>query len=326
MNNHIPFTRSGFAGKLYSDLKQTTGPHKLSERPHPLIKLSNDDLLQRFSELVDSMWLFGPELEVTRFLVPELPIWKSGMECAAEIERRQLASDKIFSLVDQKIGIESKSIQARMGGQRLPRKDAKTLAKFTEKRYVSDFIQNGNIFFSPASRFIDRSLSIAQQDDEMEFRSYLNPTGVTISTKENPEERIPIIDTTNIETSVRMGTNYYLFSTTYGPDPRHFIDFRADACVFITKPNEFIRRVMAAIRQNRIDWECSPFFLKVGYFDKYEYTIHARPSLAKDIKYWYQFETRMVLLPPLGQPASNLEPFVLPVGPLSDITEVFEIA
>jgi hypothetical protein len=322
----MTYTRNGFAGKIYSDLKETTGPHCLSERPHPLEKLSDDDLLLRFSELADSMWLFGPDLEVTRFLVPDLPIWKSGIECAAEIERRKLATDNNFSLVDERIGIDSKSIRARMRGQRFPRKGTKTLAKFTERRYVSDFVQKGHILFSPATRFIDESLSIAQQDDEMEFKSYLNPTGITISTKENPEEHIPIIDSTNIETSVRMGTNYYLFSATYGPDPRHFIDFRADACVFITNPKEFIRRVMAAVRQNRIDWKCSPFFLKIGYIDKYVYTKHARPSMAKDIKYWYQFETRMVLLPPKGRPASKLEPFVLSIGSLSDITETFEIA
>jgi hypothetical protein len=314
-----------FTGKIYNDLRQTNGPHKLSEHPHPLEKLSDNDLLRRFSELADSMWIFGPNLEVTRFLVPDLPIWKSGIVCAAEIDHRKLANEENFLLMDQIIGIGSKSIRSAMKGKLFPNPGIDVPVKFMEKRFLSNFVTKGDIYFSPATKFIDDSLSIAQRDDEMEFKSYINPTGVTISTMDKPDERIPIIESTNIETSVRMKTNYYLFSTTYGADPRHFIDFHTDACVFIKNQKEFIHRVIEAIKIQNINWECSPFFFKIGYFDKFEYSKQALPSMAKDIKYWYQFEERLVLLPPKGKPATEMNSFILSIGSIADITSTFEI-
>lgn len=278
----------------------------------------------RFAELADSMWIFGPNLEVTRFLVRDLPIWKSGVQCISEIKRRHLDSETVFLSLDAHIGIGRKSIKSMMGGRRLPRAGTDKPVKFIKKQHLEDFINKGIVQFSPATRFQDKSLTIAQQDNEIEYSSYINPAGVTISTLDEPEKKIPIIDSTNLKISRKIGTNYYLFSTTYGPDPRHFLDFNAEACVFIENPVQFIRRIRAAIEAQSLEWECIPWFFKVGYFDKYEASKYAMASMAKDIKYWYQFETRLILLPPIGKPSKELEPLLLSIGSLVDITSTFQ--
>jgi hypothetical protein len=48
-------------------------------------------------------------------------------------------------------------------------------------------------------------------------------------------------------------------------------------------------------------------------------------SLAKDLKYWYQFEARLLLLPKKKQSLNKLEPLVLSIGSVKDITSTFHI-
>jgi hypothetical protein len=315
-----------FTGKIFCDLNETNSPHTVAKYPHPLNKLNNEELLFRFSEIADSMWIFNPELEVTRFLLPDFPIWKAGIQCVYEIKQRKLDNELVFIFLDSRIGINGKSIKPMLGDRHFPQKKVDIPVKFMKKMYLNDFLKKGTIRFSPATMFIDKTLSIAQQDNEIEYTSYVNPAGVRIISEENPEEEIPIIDDgENMKFSRNIKTNYYLFSTTCWANARHFLDFDTDVCVFIENPNEFINRIKNAIVTQHLNLECDSKFFPVKYYDKYEYSKYAMPLLSKDIKYWYQFEIRLTLMPPIGKSIKELEPLVLSIGSIEDITSIYQL-
>jgi hypothetical protein len=97
--------------------------------------------------------------------------------------------------------------------------------------------------------------------------------------------------------------------------------FDADACVVITKPKEFIDRVLAAVQPLLSGYAHERG--KVRYADPH-FDHHRLPiAMTKHFRFSYQREFRMIWVPPTAR--MDLKPFFITVGTLKDIATLITL-
>jgi hypothetical protein len=205
------------------------------------------------------------------------------------------------------------------------------LVKYGSARFLRPALERGSFRISPANSYLDPSLNVARQDDELERRlvdAAIDMTSVLRQDvdKLSPEERVLYTR------PIRSVTNYYIFCMAGGWVPRLFDDFDADACLVITNPVRFARALRDAARGQLPDWHfvCEP----VKYIDPVQDLrfLSGRaqerfaPFLCKDFRYLYQKEVRAAWLPPDPEvPRKDLDHIFVDLGSLSDYCELIEI-
>ena len=196
------------------------------------------------------------------------------------------------------------------------------LLKFSKREYVQDMLNHGRFRISPAASYDTPAYNVAMADIEIE-RSYRLSL---ISEYMNGQEFIEMKGT---KVPVSQGyvpvgfplPNYYLFCTCGAPERRMPTDFEADSALLIHRPEEFVKRMKAALHQVYPTWQ----FIDqpVKYYDSYKDLPTDRDQeFHKDFKFAYQSEHRIVLRPNGIQHNTTLQPFFVELGNLTDLAEV----
>jgi len=198
-----------------------------------------------------------------------------------------------------------------------------TLLKFSELQYVQDMYNHGRFRISPASYYSKGSHLRAVRDLET-IRGYklkaVNEAIHGAGTFNFEGEEIEIKNGV-VPIQFEIG-NYFLFSTCQRVSRRMPTDFNSDAVLIIHDKEEFLERMRSELEISWPDWE----FLErdVYYYDPYnDLPTDRDQEFYKHLSYAYQREHRCIVRPrSYADAATDLEPFFVELGPLSDIAEM----
>ncbi len=201
--------------------------------------------------------------------------------------------------------------------------DSYFVVRYSEERWLRDFIEKGTVRVAPASSYRGETLDEARKDDELNKHTYSLGDNITVTTMDG--KTIPIIG--DLKRTRSLSVNYYVLCTANEHDARLFSCFPsqvgepADACAVVWDADEFARRLEVAGRSRLPKWlfHHNP----VHYFDPYNLMPKEEisPGMSKDFSYAYQREYRFLWLPVAGGIAD--QPMFLNVGPLGDIAGLF---
>jgi hypothetical protein len=195
------------------------------------------------------------------------------------------------------------------------------LLKLGKRAHMEAMFEAGTIQISPASAYGDSSLNAAVHDDELSFESIALP-GVQLfvsTTAEGP--RIPVEGIHTLRTKSTLQTDFFVYCTTMAASPRLFGDFRADACVAITKPQEFVDRLVAALQPVLPDFQVSGG--PVTYADPHDGPRNVVIAITKHFKFSYQHEHRGIWVPRTAR--MDLQPFFVNLGSLHDCAKLITL-
>lgn len=114
---------------------------------------------------------------------------------------------------------------------------------------------------------------------------------------------------------VEMRSDYFVYCMTHAAAHRLFDDFGYDACVAITRPREFLQRLIAAVKTALPDWHVGSG--RVKYEDPHFVSARdLRIPMTKHFRYAYQREYRVFWVP--QEPRKNLNPFFVELGSIED--------
>lgn len=204
--------------------------------------------------------------------------------------------------------------------------------KFGKIQWMRELLEHGNLRISPASYYSYSEHNIARRDDELILETYLTPYDYDLGIipdfllEKYPERGWGVIN--HIKPS-----NHYLYCLTVSFNPRYFFDFRgddgiADACVIIHNPDEFERRLTAAVSQALNGWHIKTGMAK--YVDPYS-VVTLLPNHSDEIyffkpfRFLYQREYRLVAIPPPRE-QNTLDHLSLRLGSLKDIAELMRVS
>jgi hypothetical protein len=194
-----------------------------------------------------------------------------------------------------------------------------SLYRFSEKRYLDDFIQ-GRLSFAMASSYEDVKLTDAQRDDE-QARTF-NPdikkhafaiNGMPIKALKDVEIKHTARD------SAGERLNYYLMSFTIDYDERLYEEFKADSCIEIFNEDEFKSRLNKAL--DTIGWK--GLLGAVEYYDPQRLgAISTNEDIlfSKADSYAWQKEFRIAIFP-FSQEEIKEQRKIVDIGDLSDVAK-----
>lgn len=201
------------------------------------------------------------------------------------------------------------------------------LLKFSKSQYVQDMYDQGRFRISPASYYSKGSHLRAVRDLET-IRSYkLKAINEVINGSGTFNFQGKDIEIQNgvVPFQFEVG-NYFLFSTCQRVSRRMPTDFDSDAVLIIHDKESFLKRMKLELEVSWPDWE----FLQreVYYYDPYnDLPTDPDQEFYKHLSYAYQKEHRCIIRPHRNAiAASNLKPFFVELGSLSDIAEIRKIS
>ncbi len=136
------------------------------------------------------------------------------------------------------------------------------IVKFGKRKYMADLLLAGRGRVSPATSYGDESLGYARADNESCVTGFLDPADSHRFMVINDEPGhsfgsdvdVPYLGSVPI--SIRANTDFYVYCLAESTDARLFDDFPdADACVVITRPDEFKVRVWNAVSAELPGWK-----------------------------------------------------------------------
>lgn len=178
------------------------------------------------------------------------------------------------------------------------------LVKFGKRRYMAELLMDGRGRISPAKSYNDESLGYARADDESCVSAFIDPADShrfmavkhESSRSVGLDINVPYLGSVPIQ--VQANTDFYVYCMAESADARLFDDFvDADACVVITRPDDFKARIQNAISTQLPGWKfiAGP----VIYFDPFFCRVHQMvPHFWKHFRFSYQKEHRLVLTCP----------------------------
>ncbi|MDF1589218.1 MAG: hypothetical protein P1P93_08715 [Gammaproteobacteria bacterium] len=189
--------------------------------------------------------------------------------------------------------------------------------RYGHLKFMKEFVEEGKIRISPASKYNDGKALDPRTDDELNKHRWQRGDNIKIVTKDNNE--ISIIG--DLQRSVSTLTNYYTLCLSCDFEPVIFEEFEYDACVVIKKPDEFVKRLEEQTKRQLPSW----FFHHnpIEYFDSHEPSKNQyfNAMMFKDFSYAYQMEYRFMWIPPnKGNAKSHIN---VTLGSLDDICELF---
>lgn len=197
-------------------------------------------------------------------------------------------------------------------------------AKFGKRDHIRAAYDRGALRIAPAGIYNDPSLNTAQADKELEH--------FTVTPNEQLRFRLGGVDTDGKAVEIKAEPlqlfrymnvpDFYVWCCGYGCDLRMFADFQAEALLFVRNQDAFRQRLLAAVA-NKLP-ESKSTHGPVTYYDPW--TVRRdqlKPIFFKNLKFLYQNEYRFAWQMP---PATTLSPFIVELGPLTDIAEFYELA
>jgi len=195
--------------------------------------------------------------------------------------------------------------------------DGKQIVRYGEVGWLKEFLE-GTVRITAAHNYRAMESDGARFDDELNKHRFM-PAAYTKATTVRGQE-IPL--TSDIRSTI-SAPNYYVLCTSCEWSSELFLEFKADACVVIRRPDILANRLRAATEHELNGW----YFLDgtVQYFDPYEWT-EQQPFDApncKDFRYAYQREYRF-LWDPMDTGVSAFGHWTVDLGSLNDIAELYD--
>lgn len=196
-------------------------------------------------------------------------------------------------------------------------------AKFGKREHLVPTLEQGIIRIAPAGAYADPSLNAAQKDEELEHHV------------RTPNERLMMrlnaldADGNEVEVVPEYGElirymqvpNFYVWCCGLGYDARLFHEFEADTSLVIHDKSAFASRLQKAVLAEKpaASFHHGP----IVYYDPHT---TRREQLtwgySKHLRYLYQNEYRFIW----ETEDTDLEPFFVHLGPLTDIASLVELA
>lgn len=294
-------------------------------RRYPYLEhLSDDELIRRFDDVAANAYQHNQSNG--RIGVTTRDEWlRRLVHVKAELNVRGLLPDHGRVGDDSQIPDGADPVAAEaISGVEMP-DDEPYLVKYGEARHVRPIADRGEIRVSPASDFEDDpSLDPAQRDEELHLRTTAHPDEVMIRTS-GGETVEPV---GNVDFVRSTTTDYYFWSLSSVLDVRLFRPFGSDdggddACFLIREPGTFLRRFCAGLQDELPGWRIVRG--SVAYVDPvYPSDEEAPVYFAKDFRYAYQREFRVVAVPP--ENVDRLDEYVwLKLGPCEAVGEIIEV-
>lgn len=183
--------------------------------------------------------------------------------------------------------------------------------------HIFEAYEEGRIRLGPASSYIDASLNLARQDDELCLDIDIDPTVVPMM---GPGARHV---GGRIQLKGIINTNFYVHCLSKSLRSRLLHDFDADACLIIRKPQEFRDRFFEAIHRELPGFQADSGL--VEYYDPLCVNpAELEPVFWKHFRYAYQEEVRFIAVP--AEPITKLKPVFITLGSLKDISDVLKVS
>lgn len=197
---------------------------------------------------------------------------------------------------------------------------AETILKFGKLHHLEEMLSRGRVRFAGAKSYGEATLTVAQQDNELEVEVFADSADVRVykvdqQTLEPTGEIKPI---GQVSFLLESPSDYYISCFTSTFDPRFFNDFNADAFLLINDPHRFVTTISSAFEPIAPGWTGKATF--VNYYDPLNAKVPKDVFFEKSTQYEYQKEYRIALRPPQVVPI--LEPFFLDIGSLAAYCEI----
>ncbi|NVK18013.1 MAG: hypothetical protein HWE30_04895 [Methylocystaceae bacterium] len=191
------------------------------------------------------------------------------------------------------------------------------LYRYGKREYMQQMVEEGRIRFSPAEAYEGDDNNDARRDDERRKHSFTPGEYLTITSEDG--RPIPIL--CDMQRTV-TGAEYSLVCFSSVWDERLFDEFKADTCVIIHAPEEFLKRIGDAGMSVYPGWyyHHNP----VQYFDPYEQrkNEYFDASMSKDFSYAYQNEYRTLWSRLHAGPVDGYQ--FVDIGPAHDIMRMYD--
>lgn len=196
----------------------------------------------------------------------------------------------------------------------------KFLFKYSNIKWIEQTQKKGIVRISPATSYKDASLNPAVHDEELEFSIQPRPSEIKIEVIDHHTGKSKgFVNPIENKITKATDTNYYVYCLSYILTPRLFLDFEADACLIITKPNHFIDKVITAFGRQNPGWVGA--FKTVNYLDPLNSSFgNIEIYSNKHFRFSYQKEVRFIGLPP--KKVKELDHQYLEIGSLEDCSEI----
>jgi hypothetical protein len=205
------------------------------------------------------------------------------------------------------------------------------IVRYGKRKHMAELLLYGRGRILPATSYKNESLGYAMADDESCVAAYLDPAdshrymGVRHESSRSVGFDLDVPYLGSLPIQVRANTDFYVYCLAESTDARLFDDFADyDACVVITRPDEFKSRVKNGVSAQLPGWKfiAGP----VIYFDPFFCLVHKMvPHFWKHFRFSYQKEHRLVWLPPTPGDYSadkKLDHVYFEVGPLTDCAKL----
>jgi hypothetical protein len=198
------------------------------------------------------------------------------------------------------------------------------LFRFDERIYAESFVSKGSVSFGAAATYNDSLLTAAQQDNEQERSTNLNPARHRLAVSASDGTLRPLQNLTALKithkATDRNGAplRYYILSCSLNNSATFYDKFGKDCHVAIHDPREFMLRLNTAVSAQLPD--SGGEARQVTYF-RCDTPITSATTLdllfMKADSYSWQEEYRFVLLGPGSQ--AQQKRVTLTLGSLTDI-------
>ncbi len=207
--------------------------------------------------------------------------------------------------------------------KRLKLDTGKFLFKYSNIEWLEQIQKNGILRISPASSYNDPSLNQAGHDEELELFIQPHPSEIKLEIiDQHTGKSKGFVNPIGSKITKKTETNYYVYCLSSIFTPRLFLDFEAEACLIITKPNHFIEKVITAFEKQNSGWVGA--FRTVNYLDPLNSSLsHIDIYSCKHFRFSYQKEVRLIGLPP--KKIKELDHQYLEIGSLEDCSEIVSI-
>lgn len=297
-------------------------------RIRPYLRYMNDDKLRkRMAAIMRNLTTVSHEGLISVFDMNQAGVlWSQKMtDLITECERRRIDPVSLQTDLSGIPFLKKEALEVAKRNADLHNSFSRRtgLYKFISSEFSEQFLRNGTLMISPASSYDDASYNDAIRDDEMTISTVITPFDYDLGTID-PYFRRLAPERCHMFVDHKKPSNHYLFCVSVKFDLRYFFDFGYDACVCIHNQDEFVSRLLSKVSEALPSWDVR--FDAAKYIDPYFLTSllpgdSPEMYFIKDFEYMYQFEHRLVAIPPKGHNGS-ISRFKVELGSLTDIAQV----
>lgn len=199
----------------------------------------------------------------------------------------------------------------------------KYVFKYGKFKWLEQIYNEGVIRISPAAFYNDPSLNPAIQDEELELFIQPHPSEIKLEVIDPKTGKSKgFISPIGDKITKKSETNYYVYCMSSVWTPRLFLDFDAETCLIIKKPNIFFEKTLTAFEKQNLGWVGTA--KKVTYLDPLNSTLKQIDIFSyKHFRFSYQKEIRLIWLPPKS--VKELDHQYLELGSLRDCCELVKV-